>query len=105
MNTSLLVILALLLKYFSQSLSSLPLFMFGQILAKVVEIGNIFIIVTMALRNSLILKICKSGFRGTLLLYLGILLTLSAIAWIGAEMLMGTMFSDIMRSFKEIISI
>lgn len=105
MSTSLLVILAFLSKYFSQSLSSLPFFIFGQIPAEIVEIGNIFVIMAMALISSLILKVCKGGFWGTLFLYLGILLILSAISWIGTEMLMGTMFGDIMKSFEEIISI
>ncbi|MEM0049883.1 MAG: hypothetical protein QXW39_05055 [Candidatus Bathyarchaeia archaeon] len=105
MSVALLVILAFLSKYFSQSLSSLPYFTFGRIPVEVVEVGNIFIVIFMALINALILKVCRGGFWGGIFLYLGILLILSAAAWVGAEIVMKSMFGGMMEGFQEIISV
>ncbi|MBS7607010.1 MAG: hypothetical protein QW502_02425 [Candidatus Bathyarchaeia archaeon] len=103
LTVALVVILGSLSKYFTQSLTSLPFFTFGQIPVEVVEFGNLFLVICITIFNSLVLKFGKGGFWGSIFLYAGILFLLSAAAWIGAEMIMELSFGGIMETFQEII--
>lgn len=99
----LLVVLGSLSSYFSQSMTALPFFTFGQIPIEVVEAGNIFLVACITIFNSLVLKFGKGGFWGSIFLYAGILLLLSAAAWICAQMIMDLSFGGIMETFQEIV--
>ncbi|MEM2342251.1 MAG: hypothetical protein QXX94_07160 [Candidatus Bathyarchaeia archaeon] len=99
----LVVVLGSLSSYFSQSMSSLPFFTFGQIPVEVVEVGNIILVICATIFNSLVLKFGKGGFWGSIFLYAGILLLLSAAAWMCAQMIMDLSFGGIMETFQEII--
>ncbi|MEM2609990.1 MAG: hypothetical protein QXS09_00130 [Candidatus Bathyarchaeia archaeon] len=105
LTVALVVILGSLSKYFSQSMTSLPFFTFGQIPVEVIEVGNIFLVICITIFNSLVLKFARGGFGGSIFLYIGILLLLSAMAWMGAEKIMELSFGGIMESFEEIVSI
>ncbi|MCS7120360.1 MAG: hypothetical protein RMJ07_01650 [Nitrososphaerota archaeon] len=103
LSVALLIILTFLCRYFSQSLMSLPYFTFGEIPISVVEIGNIIIIVLITITNALGLNVAKGGFWGTTLLYAGILLMLSGVAWLGAELFMNIAFGTTLQGFEQLI--
>lgn len=64
---------------------------------------EIYLVICITIFNSLILEFGKGGFWGSIFLYAGILLLLSAAAWIGAEIIMELFFGSIMETFQEII--
>jgi len=102
-TVALLIILTNLCHYFSQYLTSLPYFTFGEIPLDIINIGNIFIILFITLINSLGLKEAKGGFWGKILLYAGILLLLSGAAWLAAEKLMETAMGQLLTGFEEMV--
>jgi len=102
-TVALLVIVTNLCQYFSQYLTSLPYFTFGEIPIDIINAGNIFLILFITLINSLGLMEAKGGFWGKTLLYAGILLTLSGGAWIGAEKIMETAMGQLLTGFEEIV--
>ena len=89
----LLVILTTLSTFLSESLYSLPFLGFAPIPLRVVEIGNVLLVILTSIINALSMKEIKGGFWGTFLLNLGLLLILSGGAWIAthklAEIMLG----------------
>ncbi|MEM3642173.1 MAG: hypothetical protein QXH37_09660, partial [Candidatus Bathyarchaeia archaeon] len=85
MSVLLLVIVRILSEFLNQSLVQLPYFGFNNIPILVIEVGNIALIFTMAVMNALTLKEVSTGYWGTFLLTLGILLVVSGITWIVAQ--------------------
>lgn len=85
MTVVLLVILRVLADFLSTSLVGLPYFGFNEIPIVVIEAGNIALIFTMAVINALTLKEVSTGYWGTFFLNLGILLIVSGITWMAAQ--------------------
>lgn len=102
-TVALLVILTSLCRYFSQSMTSLPYFTFGEIPLPIIEVGNIFIILLITAMNALGLKEAKGGFWGKTVFYAGILLLLSGGAWLAAEKMMDLAFGELLGGFEEIV--
>ena len=100
---ALLVILTSLATFFSQTIMELPFFEFGYIPVPLVRYGTMVIIVFIALLNSISINVARGGFKGTSLLYAGLLLIESGIAWIGAstlmDMLLGQFAGEIQLPF------
>ena len=90
---ALLVILTTLATFFSQTITKLPFFELGYIPVPLVRYGTMIIIVVVAALNSLSINLVRGGFKGTSLLYAGLLLIESGIAWIGASTLMNMLLS------------
>jgi len=102
-TVALLVILTHLCRFFFQSLTSLPFFTFGEIPISVIEVGNLFMVLFITCLNALTLKEVQGGFWGTSLLYISILLFLSAVGWVCAENVMEFAFGRILEGFKELL--
>ncbi|MHA1632711.1 MAG: hypothetical protein ACTSXC_07910 [Candidatus Freyarchaeota archaeon] len=85
---ALLVILTALATFFSQTITKLPYFELGYIPVPLVRYGTMALIIVIAALNSLSINLVRGGFKGTSLLYAGLLLIESGIAWIGASTLM-----------------
>jgi flagellar protein FlaJ len=85
MSVLLLVIVRVLADFLNQSLVQLPYFGFNKIPIPVIEVGNIVVIFIMAVMNALTLKEVSTGYWGTFLLTLGILLLISGVTWMGAQ--------------------
>jgi archaellum biogenesis protein FlaJ (TadC family) len=83
----LLVVLRVLADFLSSTLVGIPYFGFGQIPIPVVEAGNLALIFIMAVVNALTVKEVSAGHWGTFLLNLGVLLLLSGITWIAAQVI------------------
>ena len=81
----LLVVLRVLSDFLSKTLVGIPYFGFGQIPVAVIEVGNLALIFLMAVVNALTVKEVSAGHWGTFFLNLGILLILSGITWIAAQ--------------------
>ncbi|MBW2561756.1 MAG: hypothetical protein JRE40_12995, partial [Deltaproteobacteria bacterium] len=90
---ALLVILNALAAFFSQTITKLPFFELGSIPVPLVKYGTMTIIIAIAALNSLSINLVRGGFKGTSLLYAGILLIESGVAWIGASKLMDMLLS------------
>ncbi len=91
---ALLVILTTLAAFFSQTITQLPYFEWGNIPVLIVKYGVMGVIIAIAVLNSLSINLVRGGFRGTSLLYAGILLLESGFAWIGASKLMDTLLGQ-----------
>jgi flagellar protein FlaJ len=85
MSVLLLVIVRVLADFLNSSLVQLPYFGFNVIPIPVIEVGNITVIFIMAVVNALTLKEVSTGYWGTFLLTLGILLIISGITWMAAQ--------------------
>jgi flagellar protein FlaJ len=85
MSVLLLVIVRVLADFLNSSLVQLPYFGFNMIPILVIEVGNITVIFVMAVVNALTLKEVSTGYWGTFLLTLGILLIISGITWMAAQ--------------------
>jgi len=85
MTVLLLVILRVLADFLNASLVQLPYFGFNMIPVAVIEAGNIAVIFIMAVVNALTLKEVSTGYWGTFFLTLGILLILSGVTWVVAQ--------------------
>ena len=81
----LLVVLLVLADFLSTSLVGLPYFGFNEIPMAVVEAGNLGLIFIMAVVNALTAKEVSAGYWGTFFLNLGILLILSGVSWMAAQ--------------------
>jgi flagellar protein FlaJ len=81
----LLVIVRVLSEFLNSSLVQLPYFGFNEIPLTVIEVGNITLIFVMAVVNALTLKEVSTGYWGTFLLTLGILLIISGVTWMAAQ--------------------
>jgi len=103
-TVALLAILTFMTKFFSQTLTSVPYFTFGAIPTNVINIGNVFMVLIITILNSLTLKEARGGFWGTSLMYAGILLLLSGVAWIGAETLMNVSFGGAFGNLQQILT-
>mgnify|MGYP007084713367 CR=1 FL=1 len=100
----LLTVLTHLSTYFSSMLTSVPYFTFGRIPIEIISVGNVFMILLTTILNSLTLKDARGGFWGTSLLYVSLLMILSGGAWIGAEMLMTTVFGGAFGGLEGILA-
>jgi archaellum biogenesis protein FlaJ (TadC family) len=85
MTVLLLVILRVLAGFLNSSLVQLPYFGFNMIPIPIIEAGNIAVIFTMAVANALTLKEVSTGYWGTFFLTLGILLMVSGVTWVVAQ--------------------
>ena len=81
----LLVVLLVLADFLSTSLVGLPYFGFNEIPMAIVEAGNLGLIFIMAIVNALTAKEVSAGYWGTFFLNLGILLIVSGVAWMAAQ--------------------
>lgn len=81
----LLVILRVLAEFLSASLVGLPYFGFNEIPLVVIEVGNLTLILMMAVINAFIIKEASAGYWGTFFFNLAVLLILSGVSWIVAE--------------------
>ena len=90
---ALLVILTTLAAFFSQTITRLPFFELGYIPVPLVRYGTMSIILALAVLNSLSINFIRGGFKGTSLLYIGILLIESGAAWMGTSKLMEILLS------------
>jgi len=91
----LLVVLLVLADFLSKSLVGLPYFGFNAIPMRVVEAGNIALIFIMAVVNALTAKEVSAGYWGTFFLNLGILLIVSGVAWMGAQIFVGNILGSL----------
>lgn len=85
MTVVLLIVLRVLAEFLCTSLVDIPYFGFNEIPIPVVEAGNISLILLMAVVNALTAKEVSAGYWGTFLINLGILLIISGIVWMAAE--------------------
>lgn len=85
MSVLLLVIVRVLADFLNSSLVQLPYFGFNMIPIPVIEAGNITLIFVTAVVNALTLKEVSTGYWGTFLLTLSILLIVSGITWMVAQ--------------------
>ena len=99
-TVALLVILTSLAAFFSQTITKLPFFELGHIPVPLVKYGTMIIIIAVAILNSLSINIVRGGFTGTSLLYAGVLLIESGVAWIGASKLMDMLLSQFASGFE-----
>jgi archaellum biogenesis protein FlaJ (TadC family) len=95
MTVVLLVVLRVLADFLSRSLVGLPYFGFNAIPIEVVEAGNIALIFIMAVVNALTVKEVSAGYWGTFFLNLGVLLILSGITWMGAQIFIRMIFGSL----------
>jgi len=91
----LLVVLLVLADFLSKSLVGLPYFGFNAIPMGVVEAGNVALIFIMAVVNALTAKEVSAGYWGTFFLNLGILLIVSGVAWMGAQIFVGNILGSL----------
>jgi len=103
MVIALLVITRYLCSFFSESLVSLPFFAFGEIPVPVIETGNLILALLIAVINAQVIREVRGGFYGTSFLYTGILLILSGVSWLVAELLMDVAFTPIARGLGGFI--
>jgi archaellum biogenesis protein FlaJ (TadC family) len=103
-TVALLTVLTFMTKYFSQTLTSVPYFTFGTIPTDVINMGNVFIILLTTILNSLALKEARGGFWGTSLMYAGVLLLLSGVAWIGSQTLMNITFGGAFGNLQQVLA-
>lgn len=91
----LLVVMQVLSEFMSKYLVNLPYFGFNAIPVGLMEFGNIALVFIMAVVNALTIKEVSAGYWGTFFLNLGILLIVSGITWMAAniliEMALGSM--------------
>lgn len=95
MTVTLLVVLRVLADFMSESLVGLPYFGFNAIPIAVVEVGNLLLVLVMAVLNSLAVKEVTAGFWGTFLLNLGVLLILSGATWMVGQIFVGTVLQTL----------
>lgn len=95
MTVVLLVILRVLADFMSQTLVGLPYFGFNEIPIVVIEAGNISLIFIMAVVNALTLKEVSTGYWGTFFLNLGILLIVSGVTWMAAQIFIESVFGSL----------
>jgi archaellum biogenesis protein FlaJ (TadC family) len=81
----LLVVLRVLSDFLTKTLVGIPYFGFNQIPVAVIEIGNLALVFIIAVVNALTVKEVSAGHWGTFFLNLGILLIISGITWIAAQ--------------------
>lgn len=81
----LLVVMQVLSDFMSTYLVNLPYFGFNAIPIPLVEAGNIALIFIMAVVNALTIKEVSAGYWGTFFMNLGILLIVSGITWMAAQ--------------------
>ena len=86
LTTVLLVVLRVLSEFLSASLVGLPYFGFNEIPIVVIEVGNLALVLMMAIMNALIVKEASAGYWGTFFFNLAILLILSGVGWIVADL-------------------
>jgi archaellum biogenesis protein FlaJ (TadC family) len=95
MTVVLLVILRTLADFLNQSLVPLPYFGFNELPILVIEAGNITLIFIMAVVNALTVKEVSAGYWGTFFLNLGILLIVSGITWMAAQIFIEGILSSL----------
>jgi len=91
----LLIILKVMGGFLSNTLVNLPYFALNALPMNLIEIGNTVLIFAMAVVNAFIVKETLSGYWGTFLLNLALLLILSGIAWIASEMFISAVLTSI----------
>jgi len=87
--------MSVVLLFLSNTLVNLPYFALNALPMNLIEIGNVVLIFVMAVVNAFIVKETLSGYWGTFLLNLALLLMLSGIAWIASEMFISAVLTSI----------
>ena len=105
MIVALLDLLIFLCSYFSGAMTALPFFNFGEIPMEFVRLGNLAIAIYLSILNAAAGLEISSGFWGTLLWRLGLLLLLSGVAWLGVDLLMESVFYRMMPGFQTLIPV
>lgn len=95
MSVVLLILLKVMGGFLSNTLVNLPYFALNTLPVNLIEIGNVVLIFVMAVVNAFIVKETLSGYWGTFLLNLALLLILSGIAWIVSEMFISAVLTSI----------
>ncbi len=97
----LLVLLTSVLEFFSTSLVNLPFFTFGEIPMSFIELGNIVVVLLLSFLNALSISGVRGGFWGTVFLYAGVLLLLSAASWFLTEEFLAKYFTKAFSTIQE----
>ena len=103
MIVALLDLLIFLCGYFSGTMTSLPFFSFGDMPMGFIKLGNLAIAIYLSLLNALAGRELSSGFWGTLLWRVGVLLIISGVVWLGVDLLMGKFFFGMIPNFQTLI--
>lgn len=95
MTVVLLTILDVLTGFLNECLVPLPYFGFNELPIVAIEAGNIALIFLMAFVNALTIKEVSAGYWGTFFLNLGILLILSGVTWMAAQIFIGNILGSL----------
>ena len=68
-----------------------------------IETGNLILALLIAVINAQVIREVRGSFYGTSFLYTGILLILSGVSWLVAELLMDVAFTPIARGLGGFI--
>ena len=98
----LIVLLTTVLEFFSTSLVNLPFFTFGEIPVSFIQLGNVAIVLLLTFLNALSIGSVRGGYWGTILLYAGVLLLLSATSWFFIEEFITKYFAETLSSIQEL---
>jgi len=101
-TVALLVVMMSILGFFSETIINLPYFTFGEIPIKLVETGNIIIVLFLSIMNAVCIKDTRGGFWGIVLLYAGLLLILSGLAWFATDRFIADFFKQAIASLREL---
>lgn len=97
----LMVLLAGVLDLFSASLINLPFFTFGEIPIEFIKTTNAITILLLTFLNALSINDARGGYRGSTLLYAGILLIISATSWFFTEQFVSAYFTNMFSGLWE----
>jgi len=97
-----LVTIAGLLGFFGELLTPTTYFPFYSIPTDLIELGNIFLVFSLALTNAYAIIVSRGGFKGTFFLYASILLIISWASWFSANLLINNIFSQFKFDFLKI---
>ena len=103
MIVALLDLLIFLCGYFSGTMTSLPFFSFGEIPIGFIKLGNLAVALYLSILNAVAGRELSSGFWGTILWRMGVLLILSGAVWMGMDLLIEGVFSEMMPGFETLM--
>jgi archaellum biogenesis protein FlaJ (TadC family) len=99
---TMLILMTSLLKFFSAALINLPFFTFGEVPISFIELGNVVNVIILTVLNALAVGSARGGFWGTILMYSGVLMILSAGSWFLTERLITPYISEMFGTVQWI---
>ncbi|MEM4033876.1 MAG: hypothetical protein QXD16_04185, partial [Sulfolobales archaeon] len=99
---TMLILMTSLLKFFSATLVNLPFFTFGEVPISFIELGNVVNVIILTVLNALAVGSARGGFWGTILMYSGVLMILSAGSWFLTERLITPYISEMFGTVQWI---